>query len=253
MQVKNNTAHIRIRTRLPGKWDRLANRRLRQNIPLFIMLLPVLAFYLIFKYIPMFGLVLAFKTYRFSEGILHSPWAGFTYFNQIFTNEQTILIIRNTLKLSLLNVIVGFPFPIIMAIMLNEARKMWYKRMVQTMVYLPHFFSWVIVGGIVLTLFAQEDGIVNNFLRHWTGDAFPFLYNNTSWITIFLGAGVWKEAGFGAIIYLAAISSIEPGLYEAASLDGAGKLKQIWHITLPGAEAVRHIRSEPVKLLKAFC
>ncbi|MCU6712030.1 ABC transporter permease subunit [Paenibacillus sp. J5C_2022] len=218
-------------------------RRFKQNIPLFIMLAPVLLFYIVFRYLPMAGLVIAFKNYNFTDGILHSPWVGLQYFEWIFTNSQTLSIIRNTLTLSLLTVIVSFPFPIMLAILLNEARKMWFKRAVQTLVYLPHFFSWVIVGGIVVTIFSQQSGMINHMLERWLGEPYPFLYDETSWIAIFLGSGVWKEAGFSAIIYLAALSTIDSSLYEASSLDGAGKFRQIWHVTLPG------IRSTIILLL----
>ncbi|WP_168120450.1 ABC transporter permease subunit [Paenibacillus sp. HB172176] len=220
-----------------------ARRKFKQNVPLFMMLIPVLAFYIIFKYLPMAGLVIAFKNYNFTDGILHSPWTGFDYFEWIFTNSQTLAIIRNTLILSLLTVVVSFPFPILLAILLNEARKMWFKRAVQTLVYLPHFFSWVIVGGIIVTIFSQQSGVINHAFEGWRGEPFPFLYDETAWIAIFLGSGVWKEAGFSAIIYLAALSTIDTSLYEASSLDGAGKFRQIWHITLPG------IRSTIILLL----
>lgn len=209
------------------------SRRIRQNIPLWIMFLPVAAFYLIFKYTPMLGLVIAFKNYNFYEGIWGSPWVGLQNFENLFTQAQSVQIIRNTLVLSILTVFVGFPFPIILAILLNEARKMWFKRLVQTLVYLPHFFSWVIVGGIVITLFSQG-GIINTVVAKLLGEPYAFLFHEWSWITIFLGSGVWKEAGFSAIIYLAALTTIDPSLYEAASMDGANKWKQTWHITIPG-------------------
>lgn len=208
--------------------------RFRKNIPLFIMFAPVILFYLLFKYLPMFGVVIAFKDYNFIQGIMNSPWAGWKHFRMLFDNPQSLEIIRNTFVLGLLSIFVGFPFPIILAILLNELRKLWFKRVVQTLVYLPHFFSWVIVGGIVVTLFAQESGFVNHLVQWAAGEAYPFLYKPGSWITIFLGAGVWKEAGFAAIIYLAALSSIDTSLYEAANIDGANKWRRIWHITLPG-------------------
>jgi len=209
------------------------NRVLRQNIPLWCMFLPAVAFYLIFKYTPMLGLVIAFKNYTFYEGIWGSQWVGLNNFANLFTQAQSVQIIRNTLVLSMLTVFVGFPFPIMLAIMLNEARRAWFKRAVQTLVYLPHFFSWVVVGGLVVTLFSQS-GIVNDLTTKWFGEPFAFLYDEVSWIAIFLGSGIWKEAGFSAIIYLAALTVIEPSLYEAASIDGAGKWRQMWHVTLPG-------------------
>lgn len=216
---------------------REAKRRFRENLPLLSLFVPVLLFYLIFKYVPMFGAIMAFKNYNFTDGILHSPWTGLGNFEILFSNPQTLNIIRNTLVLSVLNIVVGFPIPILLAILLNEVRRQWFKKWVQTLVYLPHFFSWVIVGGIVVTMFAEQNGIINAILERMTGKTFPFLYDEGSWITIFLGAGIWKEAGFSTIIFLAAITSIDPSLYEAASMDGASKWRQIINITLPGISA----------------
>jgi putative aldouronate transport system permease protein len=211
-----------------------ARRRFKQNIPLLIMFVPVLAFFLIFKYIPVLGNIIAFKDYNLMEGIWNSPWVGLKHFNALFTQPQTFTIIRNTVMLSLLSIFVSFPFPIIIAILLNEVRLMRFKKVVQTMIYLPHFFSWVIVGGIVVTMFSQQSGIVNKLVERMTGETIAFLYQEHSWIAIFLGSGIWKEAGWGAIIYLATLTSIDPHLYEAANIDGATKWKQIWHVTLPG-------------------
>lgn len=212
-------------------------KRLKQNIPLFIMLLPVFAFYILFKYLPMGGLVIAFKSYNFADGILHSPWVGLKYFKLLFSGTNTLQIIWNTLWLSVLNLVFGFPAPIALAILLNEVRKTWFKRWVQTIIYLPHFFSWVIVGGIVLSLFATDYGSINKVVKLFGAEPINFLYESKSWIAIFVGSGVWKEMGFSTIIYLAALTTIDPSLYESASMDGASKWRQIWHITLPG---IRH-------------
>jgi putative aldouronate transport system permease protein len=214
------------------RWE--AKRRFKENMPLLFLFVPVLLFYIIFKYVPMFGAIMAFKDYNFADGILRSPWTGLGNFDILFSNPQTLNIIRNTLLLSVLNIVVGFPVPIILAILLNEVRRQWFKKWVQTLVYLPHFFSWVIVGGIVVTLFAEQTGIVNSVLERLTGKTFSFLYDDTTWIAIFLGAGIWKEAGFSTIIFLAAITNIDPSLYEAASIDGASKWRQILNVTLPG-------------------
>ncbi|MGC5772501.1 ABC transporter permease [Paenibacillus pabuli] len=209
-------------------------KRFRQNIPLFLMLVPGILYYVIFRYFPMGGLVIAFKDYNFRDGILSSPWVGLKYFKILFQSDATLQIIWNTLELSILNLIFGFPAPIIIAIALNEVRKRWLKRWIQTIIYLPHFLSWVIVAGLVLTLFSIDGGTVNKLLEQWGIEPVPFLYRIESWVAIFIGSGMWKEMGFGAIIYLAALSSIDPSLYESTALDGAGKLRQIWHITLPG-------------------
>lgn len=180
------------------------------------------------------GNIIAFKQYNFHDGIFGSPWVGLQNFETIFSNPQTLNIIRNTFVLSVLTLLIGFPAPIILAILMNEMRMVILKRSIQTLVYIPHFFSWVIVGGMVVTLFSQETGVINYWVEQWTGNSYPFLYKELSWISVFLGSGIWKEAGFGAIIYLAALTSIDPNLYEAANIDGANKWKQIWHITLPG-------------------
>lgn len=217
--------------------------KIRQNLPLFSMFLPVLMFYLIFKYAPMFGTVIAFKDYNLADGYLHSPWVGMKNFQMLFTHHRTVQIIRNSLILGILSIAANFPFPIMLAILLNELRKMWFKKAVQTIVYLPHFFSWVIVGGLVITLFSQDSGLINHWVKQATGDVYPFLYKPFSWVAIFLGSGVWKESGFSAIIYLAALTTIDPHQYEAACIDGANKWRQMWHITLPG------IRSTIILLL----
>jgi putative aldouronate transport system permease protein len=178
--------------------------------------------------------VIAFKEYNFTDGIWGSPWVGLKYFDLLFHSEQSLQIIRNTLVLGILTIFVGFPFPILIAILLNEVRKLWFKKFVQTLVYLPHFLSWVIVGGLVTTIFSQQSGLANHIVELFAKESYPFLYNPNSWIVIFVSSGIWKEAGFSAIIYLAALTTIDPSLYEAAGMDGASKWRQIWHITLPG-------------------
>lgn len=212
---------------------KLRSNAVRQNIPYFILFLPVLIYFFIFKYMPMGGLIIAFKDYSFVDGIFGSPWVGFKHFDTLFSNPQTFTIIRNTLMISLLSLITGFPFPIIMALLLNEVRNFAYKRSIQTIVYLPHFLSWIIISGIVIDIFGGN-GVLNLWLENTFKYSFPFLYEQNSWLAIFLGSGIWKEAGWGAIIYLAALSGIDPSLYESASLDGANKWQKIRHITLPG-------------------
>ena len=212
-------------------------KRLRQNIPLLIMFAPVLAYYIVFKYLPMGGLVIAFKDFNMRDGIFGSPWAGLRNFKLLFMGSGTLNVIWNTFFLSILRLVAGFPAPIILAILLNEVRKNWYKKSIQTIIYLPHFFSWVIIGGMVISIFSQERGIVNHFVKMVAGEPYPFLYKPASWITIFILSGVWKAAGFGTIIYLASLTAIDPNLYEAAIIDGANKWKQLLHITLPGIKS----------------
>ncbi|WP_438446024.1 ABC transporter permease [Gorillibacterium sp. sgz5001074] len=209
-------------------------KRLRRNRTLLLMFLPVIVFFILFRYAPILGNLIAFKQYNLVQGVWGSPWVGFDNFRVLFNNPQTIQIIRNTLIISVMGILIGFPFPILVAILLNEARVMWFKRSVQTLLYLPHFFSWVIIGGIVVNLFGTQAGVVNHMLQSLTGHEYRFLYEVPTWMTIYFGSAVWKEAGFGAIIYLAAITGIDPHLYESAAIDGAGKWKQIWNITIPG-------------------
>lgn len=198
------------------------------------MFVPVILFYVIFRYAPIGGLVLAFKDYNFYDGVLNSPWVGFQHFQTLFQDSRTLEIIRNTVGLSLLSVVFGFPIPIILAIMLNEVRNMGFKRTIQTIVYMPHFLSWVIIAMMVTTVFSMEHGIVNNLVEKIYGEPFAFMYSKGSWIAIFVGSGIWKDMGFNAIIFLAALTTIDPSLYEAAGMDGASKLRQIWHVTIPG-------------------
>jgi putative aldouronate transport system permease protein len=207
--------------------------RIKENIPLYTMIALPLLFFIIFAYVPMFGAVIAFKDYRFIDGIMGSDWVGLRNFKMIFDQPHTIEIIRNTLVISLLSVVVSFPFPIILAILLNEIRIKWFKKASQTVLYLPHFFSWVIVGGIIINVFSVKNGPINFIIEYFGGEPIQFLFNHTAWMSIFLGSGIWKDAGFNAIIYLAALSSIDPTYYEAAVVDGANKWKQITKVTLP--------------------
>ena len=208
-------------------------KRFKQNIPLIIMFTPIILYYLIFKYIPMGGLIIAFKDYNFADGMLGSPWVGLKQFRLLFGSPQTLNIIRNTFVLSIIKLVVGFPVPIILALLLNEVHKKWFKKTVQTIVYLPHFFSWVIIGGMVATIFSQNSSFINSIIAKINGQPFPFMYKPLSWISIFVGTGIWKESGFGTIIYLAALTSVDANLYEAAAIDGANKWKQTLNITIP--------------------
>lgn len=223
---------------LAGKKDtRINSERIKlwkSNIPLWILFMPVLLYFILFKYVPIGGIIIAFKDYNLREGILNSPWAGFKYFEMLWTSPDFANVFRNTILISILGFAIGFPFPILLAVLLNEIRLVMYKKVVQTLVYLPHFLSMVIVAGIVVTLFSSS-GAVNDLLQllGWE-ESIPFLYQIPTWLGIYFGSGIWQEAGFSAIIYLAALSSLDPSLYEAAAMDGAPKWKQMWHITLPG-------------------
>jgi putative aldouronate transport system permease protein len=204
---------------------------------LYIMLIPVLAYFIIFKYIPMYGVTIAFKDFRPLDGILGSPWTsqyGMKHFVDFFNSYYFVRVLKNTLLLNIFGLLWSFPIPIIFALLLNELNDGLFKRGVQTISYLPHFISTVILVGIMMILLSPNDGIINQAINHYGGESINF-FNEPSWFrTIFIGSGIWQEFGWGAIIYIATISSIDPQLYEAAHIDGATRLQRVLHITLPG-------------------
>jgi len=196
-------------------------------------------FLLVFSYTPMFGILMAFKDYSIVtgiKGIFTSDWVGFQYFKEFYNDYKFYEIVRNTLVLSILKVIFTFPVPIIFAIMLNEVKNMAFKRIVQTASYLPHFISWVVVLGLSFTFFSSNVGLVNDLLISWgwREKPIPLLTSASHFWGLAIGTAMWKEAGWWAIIFLAAIAGISPALYEAAQIDGAGRIARIWYITLPG-------------------
>lgn len=189
---------------------------------------------IIFSYIPMYGITLAFKDYNIFKGIFGSEWVGLDVFRYVFSYNRFYKVVRNTLALNMLDIIFGFPAPIILALILNEIKNSKLKKTIQSVVYLPHFLSVVIVAGFVYQLFSTRRGLFNTILTGLGMEAVPFLTEINSWMTIYIGSGIWQGIGWGSIIYLAAITSISPELYEAAIVDGASKLRRMWHITLPG-------------------
>lgn len=209
--------------------------RLLRQWDIQLMVIPGLILILIFSYIPMYGVLMAFQNYSLYKGFFHSPWVGFKHFEMFFHSPEFFQVIRNTLVISLLKLCIGFPAPIILALMLNEVKNMLFKRIVQTVTYLPHFMSWVIVGGIMMSLLSTDNGSVNLLLTRLNliEDPIHFLSLPEWFWGILVSTNVWKEIGFGSIVYLAAIAGIDPSLYEAASMDGASKFKQIYLITLP--------------------
>lgn len=201
-----------------------------------LLALPLL-YLLIFKYIPMVYIQIAFKKYSIVESVWKLPLAanhGFEYFIKAFKSKDFILALRNTVGLNLLDLVIGFPAPIIFALILNELCFKRFKKVVQTIAYMPHFLSWVIIYGLALQLFAPSTGFVNMILNNMGMSSIPFLDEPRHWVATYIGLGVWQNFGWGSIVYLAAIAGISPELYEAASVDGAGRFKKIWHITLPG-------------------
>ncbi|MDU0202012.1 ABC transporter permease subunit [Paenibacillus sp. PFR10] len=206
---------------------------IRLDYMLYLMLLVPIAYIVIFKYAPMYGIQIAFKDYNIFQGVSKSPWNNFETFKQIFASPQFFQVVRNTLMLNFLDLILGFPAPIILAILLNELVWNKFKKVSQTILYLPHFLSWVIIGGIVTQLLSPT-GMLNSLIGHMGGQSLPFLTNKYVWVATYSLIGVWQNAGWGTILYLAAMTGIDKQLYEAADADGAGRLRKIWHITLPG-------------------
>lgn len=199
---------------------------------LLILLLPCLGFFLLFHYVPMIGLVVAFKDFVMSEGILRSPWVGLENFARLFASEDFPRALRNTLVISLLRLGFGFGAPILLALLLNDLRISWFKRGVQTLTYLPYFLSWVILGGVFLMILGGE-GPLNSLVRAAGRNPINFLSDDLWFIGVLVATGIWQGAGYGAVIYLAALSGINPDLYESASIDGAGRWKQALHISVP--------------------
>ncbi|MHA7963974.1 ABC transporter permease [Paenibacillus sp. CAU 1782] len=212
----------------------------RQRLPQSFVLLGIL-FLLIFSYIPMFGILMAFKDYRITDGvqgIFTSEWVGLKYLSEFVNDYRFNDLVRNTLIMSILKIVFAFPIPILFALMLNELKGTIFKRFVQTVSYFPHFISWVVVVGLSFVFFSSEGGIVNTLLLHLNiiDKPLTILTDPNSFWGLAVGSAVWKEAGWWTIIFLAALAGINPALYEAAEIDGAGRLKRIWHITLPGIQ-----------------
>lgn len=189
---------------------------------------------LIFNYLPMYGVVMAFQDFSPVKGFLRSEWVGWTNFNYLFHSMDFLIVFRNSLLISLYRIAWGFPAPIILALMLNEVRRLAFKRTIQTIVYLPHFISWVVLACMINNFLAPSGGLINNLLVSMGGKPISFL-TDVSWFrSVLVTSDVYKEVGWGTIIYLAAMTGIDPGLYEAAVIDGANRFQRIWYITLPG-------------------
>lgn len=192
-----------------------------------------LIYFIIFRYGPMYGVQIAFKDFNLFQGINGSEWIGLDAFREVFAMPDFYTTLRNTFMLNFLDLIVSFPAPIILAIMLYEVRFKWFKKISQTILYIPHFISWVIIGGIVYQLFGNQSGMVNGILESLGLNSIPFLTEKNPWLVTYLFTGVWQSAGWGTILYLAALTGVNKELFEAAEIDGATRLKRIWHITLP--------------------
>lgn len=212
---------------------------------LYLMVLVPIVYYIVFCYKPMYGLGIAFQKYNLFKGVAGSKWVGWDNFEFVFSMRDFPIALGNTLILNFLDLLFGFPVPIVLAIMLNEMRMVRVKKIFQTVLYLPHFLSWVIIGGMVLVIFAPTTGIINATLLKlgWINKNIPFLTEGGWWRFTYVIVGIWQSMGWGTIMYLAAITNLNQDLFEAARIDGANKLQQIWHVTLPG------IRSTIIVLL----
>ncbi len=197
------------------------------------MLLMVVAWYCIFCYAPMYGAIIAFKDYSIGRGIFNSPWVGFKHFISFFHDINFIRIVKNTFLINIYDILWGFPAPIIMALLLNEVRSRYFKKTIQTLTYLPYFVSMVVVCGIIID-FTSSNGIINQLISNLGIEKTNLLSKSEYFRTIYISSGIWQNVGWGSIIYLAALTNISPELYESAVIDGAGKWKQLVHITLPG-------------------
>lgn len=212
--------------------------QMRRNVLLYLMILPGVLYFIVFKYIPMGGLVIAFQDYQPALGILGSPWVGFKHFIRFFTEPTFLMLLKNTLSLFFLGLVFGFPLPIVFALMLNELKNAKFKKGIQTLIYIPHFMSWVIVVSITYMLLSQQGGLINELIAKFGGERISFLTSNFWARPLYIIQGMWKGTGWGTIIYLAAITAVDEQLYEAAEMDGAGKLKQMWHVTLPAIRPI---------------
>ncbi|WP_284644832.1 ABC transporter permease [Paenibacillus silviterrae] len=214
-------------------WIATVRKDFVKNKYLYLLALAGIAYYIIFKYVPMYGAIIAFKNYLPSKGIWGSPWVGFKHFEDFFGSHYFWRILRNTLLINVYELLFAFPAPIILALLLNEVRRTVFKRLVQTVTYLPHFVSMVVICGMLVD-FSQKAGLLTTILTWFGMERQNLLLNPDFFRTIFIGSGIWQGIGWGSIIYLAALTSIDTQLYDAATVDGAGRWKQMLHVTIPG-------------------
>ncbi len=216
-----------------GRKVRKVRKDWLRNRSLYLLMLPVIIFYVLFHYKPMYGALIAFKDYSPALGFADSPWVGLDNFVRFFDGIYFWRLLRNTVLLSFYNILFGFPAPIILALLLNEVKNEKFKRLTQTITYLPHFISMIVVAGMI-TNFCMTTGLFNDIIEFFGGEASPLLQNPKYYRTIYVASSIWQQVGWGSIIYLSALSGVDSQLYEAAAIDGAGKWKQLLHVTLPG-------------------
>ncbi|MEE1224024.1 MAG: ABC transporter permease subunit [Clostridia bacterium] len=231
MTNKHNLKKTSSAKELRRKGDIL--KALRRDFWLYVFLAPAVIYLIIFKYLPMLGMVIGFKDYSIGRGIWGSEWVGFDNFIRLFKTPNFFTILRNTIGLNILNLVFGFPTPIILSLLINEVHHKFYKRTVQTVLYVPHFVSWVILGGIVIQITSMNGPISVAMQRLFGTEPISFISDPVSWVVIYVISGIWQSAGWGTIIYLAAITGVDAQLYEAARIDGANKFQQTIYVTIP--------------------
>jgi putative aldouronate transport system permease protein len=230
MKVNTSTLSSVAHPIKPKKNSKL--RLLLNNYQLYLFLLPALIYFIVFHYFPMYGVLIAFKDFVAPLGIMGSPWVGLKHFERFFESYQFWNLIQNTFSLSVLQLIIGFPLPIVLALMMNQIRYEKYKRFVQTVVYAPHFISVVVLAGMIYVFFSNN-GLINNLIMIFGGESISFMSKPEWFKPLYIGSGVWQETGWAAIIYLAALAGVSPELHEAAIMDGASKWHRIIHVDIP--------------------
>lgn len=226
--VLANTAQL-----YKNNYMKILSKDFKRNAELYLMVIPIVAFYIIFSYVPMYGIIIAFKDYVPIKGIIGSQWVGLVHFKDFISSYYFLRVLKNTVWISICSLIVGFPAPIILALLINELKSKIFSRAVQTITYMPHFISIMVICGII-KIFTSDTGIISSILSIFTGTKINLLNQPQMFVPIYVLSGVWQEVGWGSIIYLSALASINQELYEAATIDGAGRWKQTLHVTLPG-------------------
>lgn len=223
-----------LRKKMSDKSRTSIMKRLKNDRYLLFMLSFGFILYIVFKWVPILGSIIAFKDYTFSGGLLGSEWVGLKHFRALLTMPDVIKVIKNTVVISLLKLLFGFPAPILLALLINEVSNKKFKKITQTISYLPHFFSWVVISGLLMTVLSPSTGIINKIIVAFSGKPIYFLANQKTFVPVLVISDIWKEIGWGSIIYLAALTGISSELYEVAMIDGAGRIRRIISITIPG-------------------
>lgn len=228
-EIELQTAHAKPVTKGSGRLKLILS-----NYDMYLLLVPGLIFLLLFKYAPMYGIVIAFQDFNIFDGFMGSKWVGLDQFTKLIHSEEFYQVFINTLLISLYKIVLLFPIPIVIALFLNEVRKAFFKKTIQTIIFLPHFLSWVIISGLFINILSPSGGLVNNVIQWFGGEPISFFLDNQFFRSVVVFTAGWKESGWNAIIFIAAIAGIEQEQYEAASIDGAGRIRQMLYITLPG-------------------